>query len=297
MTEMVTGLDLIQEQIRVAMGDKLRITQVRAGAGSGGRAEPHTRGRAGWGRAGAVLGSKQPGCRLRSSRLWTCRAVQRDSGADEVCLVGRAEQRRRKYKAPTWPWRLPLAVAQEEVKFNGHAIECRINAEDPFQNFRPGPGAAAGCPRGDAIPWMCALLAERSSMQCAHGTPPSCCPSLSLPCPAHPNPPCSVAPTICPAGRVIGYLPPGGPYVRMDSHLYPDYLVPPNYDSLLGKLIVWAPTREAAIIRMQRALAVSRQMGAAGLWAAVAVLAACPGEQAAARTARKHAAHRRRVCK
>ena len=76
----------------------------------------------------------------------------------------------------------------------GHAIECRINAEDPFKNFRPGPG------------------------------------------------------------RVIGYLAPGGPHVRMDSHLYPDYLVPPNYDSLLGKLIVWADTRDNAISRMKRAL-------------------------------------------
>lgn len=66
----------------------------------------------------------------------------------------------------------------------GHAIECRINAEEPFQNFRPGPG------------------------------------------------------------RVTTYLAPGGPHVRMDSHLYPDYLVPPNYDSLLGKLIVWGEDRE-----------------------------------------------------
>ena len=62
----------------------------------------------------------------------------------------------------------------------GHAIECRINAEDPFQNFRPGPG------------------------------------------------------------RVIGYLAPGGPHVRMDSHLYPDYLVRP----LPGKSL---PTAYAVI--------------------------------------------------
>jgi acetyl-CoA carboxylase biotin carboxylase subunit len=88
----------------------------------------------------------------------------------------------------------PLRFKQEDIEFKGHAIECRLNAEDPFQNFRPGPG------------------------------------------------------------RVIGYLPPGGPNVRMDSHLYPDYLVPPNYDSLLGKLIVWAETRDAAINRMKRAL-------------------------------------------
>ncbi|GAB4820653.1 hypothetical protein N2152v2_007699 [Parachlorella kessleri] len=109
-TEMITGVDLIQEQIRVAMGEKLRFSQ-------------------------------------------------------------------------------------EDIKIKGHAIEARINAEDPFQNFRPGPG------------------------------------------------------------RVIGYLPPGGPNVRMDSHLYPDYLVPPNYDSLLGKLIVWGEDRTAAIERMKRALA------------------------------------------
>ncbi|KAK9831879.1 hypothetical protein WJX81_004873 [Elliptochloris bilobata] len=87
-----------------------------------------------------------------------------------------------------------LRFKQEDIKIKGHAIECRINAEDPFKNFRPGPG------------------------------------------------------------RVIGYLPPGGPHVRMDSHLYPDYLVPPNYDSLLGKLIVWGEDRTQAIARMQRAL-------------------------------------------
>jgi hypothetical protein len=55
-------------------------------------------------------------------------------------------------------------------------------------------------------------------------------------------------------GRVSTYLAPGGPYVRMDSHLYPGYLVPPNYDSLLGKLIVWGEDRNAAIARMLRAL-------------------------------------------
>ena len=87
-----------------------------------------------------------------------------------------------------------LRYKQEDIQIKGHAIECRLNAEDPFKNFRPGPG------------------------------------------------------------RVIGYLPPGGPNVRMDSHLYPDYLVPPNYDSLLGKLIVWGEDREAAITRMKRAL-------------------------------------------
>jgi acetyl-CoA carboxylase biotin carboxylase subunit len=94
------------------------------------------------------------------------------------------------------------------------------------------------------------------------------------------------------AGRITGYLPPGGPFVRMDSHIYTDYVVPPSYDSLLGKvsfqtskgrnsliffqfeisihlwnpphtdnvidmcaqMIDWAPTREKAIDRMKRAL-------------------------------------------
>ncbi|CAL5225674.1 g8537 [Coccomyxa viridis] len=87
-----------------------------------------------------------------------------------------------------------LRYKQEDIQFKGHAIECRINAEDPFKNFRPGPG------------------------------------------------------------RIIGYLAPGGPHVRMDSHIYPDYLVPPNYDSLLGKLIVWGEDRTQAIARMKRAL-------------------------------------------
>lgn len=87
-----------------------------------------------------------------------------------------------------------LRMKQEDVVLRGHSIECRINAEDAFQGFRPGPG------------------------------------------------------------RITGYLPPGGPFVRMDSHIYSDYMVPPSYDSLLGKLIVWAPTREKAIARMQRAL-------------------------------------------
>ena len=55
-------------------------------------------------------------------------------------------------------------------------------------------------------------------------------------------------------GVVEKYLPPGGPGVRVDSHLYAGYAVPPHYDSLLAKLIVWADTRDAAIARMQRAL-------------------------------------------
>ncbi|MBD2119441.1 acetyl-CoA carboxylase biotin carboxylase subunit [Trichocoleus sp. FACHB-262] len=108
-TEMITGLDLIAEQIRIAQGEKLRLTQ-------------------------------------------------------------------------------------EQVVLKGHAIECRVNAEDPDFNFRPSPG------------------------------------------------------------RISGYLPPGGPGVRMDSHVYTDYDIPPYYDSLIGKLIVWAPDRPAAIRRMKRAL-------------------------------------------
>nr|ACX71633.1 biotin carboxylase [Chromochloris zofingiensis]ACX71634.1 biotin carboxylase [Chromochloris zofingiensis] len=87
-----------------------------------------------------------------------------------------------------------LPFSQDDIQFKGHAIECRLNAEDPFANFRPGPG------------------------------------------------------------RVTTYLAPGGPHVRMDSHLYPGYLVPPNYDSLLGKLIVWGEDRNQAIARMLRAL-------------------------------------------
>jgi len=88
----------------------------------------------------------------------------------------------------------PLSVTQGQVQLRGHAIECRINAEDPECDFRPQPG------------------------------------------------------------RISGYLPPGGPGVRVDSHVYTDYEIPPYYDSLIGKLIVWGPTREAAIRRMQRAL-------------------------------------------
>lgn len=87
-----------------------------------------------------------------------------------------------------------LRLTQEQVEFKGHAIECRINAEDPDHNFRPNPG------------------------------------------------------------KISGYLPPGGPGVRMDSHVYTDYEIPPYYDSLIGKLIVWGPDRPTAIKRMKRAL-------------------------------------------
>ncbi|NET58282.1 MAG: acetyl-CoA carboxylase biotin carboxylase subunit [Symploca sp. SIO2E6] len=87
-----------------------------------------------------------------------------------------------------------LQLTQDQVTLKGHAIECRINAEDPEHNFRPQPG------------------------------------------------------------KISGYLPPGGPGVRMDSHVYTDYEIPPYYDSLIGKLIVWGSTRDAAIKRMKRAL-------------------------------------------
>lgn len=87
-----------------------------------------------------------------------------------------------------------LSLNQNQVTLRGHAIECRINAEDPERNFRPHPG------------------------------------------------------------KISGYLPPGGPGVRMDSHVYTDYEIPPYYDSLIGKLIVWAPDRPTAIKRMKRAL-------------------------------------------
>jgi len=87
-----------------------------------------------------------------------------------------------------------LRFTQADIKLRGHAIECRINAEDPKHNFRPHPG------------------------------------------------------------RISAYLPPGGPGVRMDSHVYTDYEIPPYYDSLIGKLIVWGENRDVAIKRMKRAL-------------------------------------------
>jgi len=87
-----------------------------------------------------------------------------------------------------------LQLTQDQVILRGHAIECRINAEDPDHNFRPS------------------------------------------------------------AGRITAYLPPGGPGVRMDSHVYTDYQIPPYYDSLIGKLIVWGADRPTAINRMKRAL-------------------------------------------
>jgi acetyl-CoA carboxylase biotin carboxylase subunit len=83
---------------------------------------------------------------------------------------------------------------QEDVKLNGHAIEFRINAEDPLAGFRPHPG------------------------------------------------------------RVDVYNAPGGFGVRVDSHLYSGYSVPPYYDSLVAKLVVWGETRAEAVDRARRAL-------------------------------------------
>ena len=88
----------------------------------------------------------------------------------------------------------PLGFSQADIAFHGHAIEFRINAEDPDHEFRPA------------------------------------------------------------AGVIEQYHAPGGPGVRMDSHLYPGYEVPPYYDSLLGKLVVWGPDRAAAVARGRAAL-------------------------------------------
>ncbi|MBM3324196.1 MAG: acetyl-CoA carboxylase biotin carboxylase subunit [Calditrichaeota bacterium] len=88
----------------------------------------------------------------------------------------------------------PLHLKQKELKPFGHAIECRINAEDPERNF--------------------------------------------LPCP----------------GKVTGFHAPGGPGVRVDTHVYEGYEIPPYYDSLIAKLVAWGRTRAEAIARMERAL-------------------------------------------
>jgi acetyl-CoA carboxylase biotin carboxylase subunit len=88
---------------------------------------------------------------------------------------------------------LPLNYSQKDIKFQGHAIECRINAENP-KTFAPSPG------------------------------------------------------------KVIEFHTPGGMNTRLDSALYAGYSIPPYYDSLIGKLIVWGNTREGAILRLRRAL-------------------------------------------
>ncbi|PCF97460.1 acetyl-CoA carboxylase biotin carboxylase subunit [Vreelandella nigrificans] len=88
---------------------------------------------------------------------------------------------------------LPLSIRQEDVQINGHAFECRINAEDS-RTFMPSPG------------------------------------------------------------KVTLFHAPGGLGVRMDSHLYTGYTVPPHYDSLIGKLITWGADRDIALTRMRNAL-------------------------------------------
>ncbi len=87
-----------------------------------------------------------------------------------------------------------ISLKQEDIKIRGHAIECRICAEDPAHGFRPS------------------------------------------------------------AGKIDKWEVPGGPGVRMDTHVVPGYVVPPNYDSMVGKLIVHADTREQALDRTLRAL-------------------------------------------
>ncbi len=88
----------------------------------------------------------------------------------------------------------PLGFTQDDVRIEGHSIECRINAEDPADNFRPSPGT------------------------------------------------------------ISGYFQPGGRGVRVDSHVYAGYSIPPHYDSMIGKLIVHADCRKKAIIQIRRAL-------------------------------------------
>lgn len=88
---------------------------------------------------------------------------------------------------------LPLSYKQKDIKIIGHAIECRINAEDPV---------------------------------------------TFLPCP----------------GKILFYHAPGGPGIRIDSHIYTQYTVPPYYDSMIGKLIVHGSTRASAIAKMRHAL-------------------------------------------
>jgi acetyl-CoA carboxylase biotin carboxylase subunit len=86
-----------------------------------------------------------------------------------------------------------LRFRQKDITLRGHAIECRINAEDPYR-FTPSPG------------------------------------------------------------RITSYHPPGGPGIRVDSHVYQGYTVPPHYDSMVGKVIAYGATREQAIGRMRIAL-------------------------------------------
>jgi acetyl-CoA carboxylase biotin carboxylase subunit len=86
-----------------------------------------------------------------------------------------------------------MNLTQDQIRLAGHAIECRINAEDP-KTYAPSPGL------------------------------------------------------------ITAYHPPGGPGIRIDTHAYAGYFVSPHYDSMIAKLIVYAPTRLEAIARMHRAL-------------------------------------------
>lgn len=88
---------------------------------------------------------------------------------------------------------MPLTLTQDDIKFEGHAIECRINAEHP-ETFIPSPGL------------------------------------------------------------ITNYHPPGGPGIRIDTHIYAGYTVPPFYDSMIAKIISYAPTRDMAIGRLKNAL-------------------------------------------
>lgn len=88
----------------------------------------------------------------------------------------------------------PLRLSQRDLKFAGHAIECRVNAEDPFDDFRPCPG------------------------------------------------------------RIDMYYSPGGRGIRVDSHVYAGYMVPPHYDSLISKVVAFGRDRREAMDKMTRAL-------------------------------------------
>jgi acetyl-CoA carboxylase biotin carboxylase subunit len=93
---------------------------------------------------------------------------------------------------------VPLSLTQSDVRLSGHAIECRINAEDPDMGFAPSPGV------------------------------------------------------------VQNFHVPGGPGIRVDSHLYTGYRIPAYYDSLLAKIIAWGNTRAEAMARMHRAISEMR---------------------------------------
>jgi acetyl-CoA carboxylase biotin carboxylase subunit len=95
----------------------------------------------------------------------------------------------------------PLPITQDDVRLTGHALECRINAEDPARDFSPSPGPVR---------------------------------DLRLP---------------------------GGPGIRIDSHLFEGYRIPPYYDSLIAKVIAWGRDRDEAIARMRRALSEMRIEG------------------------------------